>query len=225
MRSALSIIDIDHAIGIGEARTPVLAPISHNFSAGRFCCLSGPSGAGKTTLLSILAAAVRPDHGQLFHAGIELARADDRTRLDWRRSHLGLVFQTSRLIDVLTAAEHMALVAGLRRRPVEAAGMAWLDRLGLGHRLHSRPSALSGGEKQRVALAQALAPAPAILLADEPTAALDSANATHVAAVLADYATQTGAIVIAVSHDPLVFAAAHDRLDLARPNPVGDPAF
>lgn len=217
MTNNLTIRGISHWMGEGQARACVLAPIDHDFVAGRFCCISGPSGAGKTTLLSILAAVVRPVQGQLLHNDLDLTAADDRGRLAWRRGHLGLVFQTSRLIDLLTAAEHMALVARLRRTSVESAGLAWLNRLGLDHRLNSRPAALSGGEKQRVALAQALAPSPSVLLADEPTAALDGTNARLVARVLADYATQTGAVVIAVSHDPTLFDAAHDRLDLARP--------
>lgn len=220
MSGPLTISEVGHWMGSGEARSCVLAPISWQFDAGRFCCISGPSGAGKTTLLSILASAVRPTQGQVFHDDVDLAAADDRTRLAWRRRNLGLVFQTARLIDVLTAAEHMGLVARIRSRAVEAEGLNWLERLGLGHRLQSRPSALSGGEKQRVALAQALAHSPAVLLADEPTAALDSINAAHVAKVLADYATRTGAVVIAVSHDHLMFDAAHDRLDLQRANPI-----
>jgi putative ABC transport system ATP-binding protein len=217
VKDGLIIRNVSHWMGEGEAHACVLAPLDHDFRPGRLCCVSGPSGTGKTTLLSILAAVVRPTHGRVLHAGIDLARATDRARLDWRRRELGLVFQTSRLIDVLTTAEHMALVARLRRAAVETMGVAWLHKLGLGHRLNNRPSALSGGEKQRVALAQALAPGPTILLADEPTAALDSTNASLVARVLADYAAQTNAVVVAVSHDPILLDAADDRIDLCRP--------
>jgi putative ABC transport system ATP-binding protein len=127
------------------------------------------------------------------------------------------VFQTCRLIDVLDVAEHMALVARLRRQPAaQAAGIGLIDRLGLGDKLGHRPAQLSGGEKQRVALAQALAARPRILLADEPTAALDRANAEAVSACLRDYAETSGAVVIAVSHDAAMITAAHDEMRLSK---------
>ena len=120
--------------------------------------------------------------------------------------------------DVLTVAEHMALVGRLRGRPdATTSGLAWVEKLGLGHRLSQRPADLSGGEKQRVALAQALAAALSLLLADEPTAALDPVNARTVAEAIGAYARDTGAVVIAVSHDTMMFDAASDRLHLERP--------
>lgn len=218
MTAALRLIGVSHVAGTGAGRTPVLATLDIVFQPGRFACLTGPSGAGKTTALSIIAGVVTPSLGEVRHGDRAISRLPDLARREWRRCHVGLIFQTCRLFDILTAEEHMALVARVRGNPAAlASGRRWLQQLGLGDRLHHRPGLLSGGEKQRVALAQALAAAPSVLLADEPTAALDAPNAEVVAQTLADYAAETGAVVVAVSHDRLMFEAAHVRVELERP--------
>lgn len=218
MTDALVLDGVAHAAGDRAARQPVLARLDMTFPPGRFACLTGPSGAGKTTALSIMAGVVIPSHGAVWLGSRPISRLTDAERRAWRCRDVGLVFQTCRLIDVLTVEEHMMLVARLRGRP-EAwfAGCRWLERLGLNGRLAHRPGQLSGGEKQRVALAQALAAAPAVVLADEPTAALDADNAAIVAGTLAAYASERGAIVVAVSHDAVMHTAAHDCLALAKP--------
>jgi putative ABC transport system ATP-binding protein len=224
MTLPLVLENVSHVAGDGAARHAVLATIDTRFDAGSFACLTGPSGAGKTTAMSILAGVVLPSSGVVRHGGLSISDLPDTARRRWRRRHVGLVFQTCRLFDILTADEHMALVARLRGIPAARdAGRRWLQRLGLGDRLHHRPGQLSGGEKQRVALAQALAASPSILLADEPTAALDAANAEIVACTLARYAHEAGAIVIAVSHDSVMFDAADRRIELEKPPGQKDP--
>jgi putative ABC transport system ATP-binding protein len=218
MSAPLILNDVAHAIVEGAQRQPVLASLTRCFAPGTFTCVAGPSGAGKTTLLSIIAGVVAPTSGSVSHGATPVTSLSHRQRQQWRSKDVALVFQTCRLIDVLTVAEHMALVGRLRGRPAAtASGLAWVEKLGLGHRLSQRPADLSGGEKQRVALAQALAAAPSLLLADEPTAALDPVNARTVAEAIGHYARDTGAVVIAVSHDATMFDAASDRLQLERP--------
>lgn len=218
MSASLILTDVAHAIVEGAQRQPVLASLTWSFAPGTFTCVAGPSGAGKTTLLSIIAGVVTPTSGQVSHGTTPVTSLNHRQRQQWRTKEVALVFQTCRLIDVLTVAEHMVLVGRLRGRPdATASGLAWVEKLGLGHRLSQRPADLSGGEKQRVALAQALAAAPSLLLADEPTAALDPVNAQTVAEAIGRYARDSGAVVIAVSHDSTMFDAASDRLHLERP--------
>jgi putative ABC transport system ATP-binding protein len=218
MSAPLILTDVAHAIVEGAQRQPVLASLTRRFVPGTFTCVAGPSGAGKTTLLSIIAGVVTPSSGKVSHGATPVTSLSHRQRQQWRSKEVALVFQTCRLIDVLTVAEHMALVGRLRGRPdATTSGLAWVEKLGLGHRLSQRPADLSGGEKQRVALAQALAAAPRLLLADEPTAALDPVNARTVAEAIGHYARDFGAVVIAVSHDATMFDAATDRLHLERP--------
>jgi putative ABC transport system ATP-binding protein len=208
---------IDYALVEGGQRRALLSGLSQQFAPGRFACLTGPSGTGKTTILSLLAGVVRPDAGRVLDGETDIAALAPLQRAAWRRATVGLVFQTCRLIDVLSVAEHMALVARLRGRPdATAAGHRLLAQLGLAGKLGQRPGQLSGGEKQRVALAQALAARPRVVLADEPTAALDRDNAASVAAALRHYAETSGAVVVAVSHDQVMIDAAHDEVRLVK---------
>lgn len=210
----LALEAVDYRI---EATQPLIAGLSATFRAGRLACLTGPSGAGKTTILSLLGAIALPQSGRVTHRGIAVSEKSKAARRAWRTAHVGFVFQTCRLIDVLTVREHMALVARLRREPAaEAGGTALAIAFGLADKLDSRPGALSGGEKQRVALAQALAHRPAVVLADEPTAALDSHNAAAVAMALRDYARRENAIVVTVSHDAVLIDAADDVVHLEK---------
>lgn len=214
---ALVLDGIAHSmIEAGTARR-VLAPITRQFLPGQFHVIGGPSGAGKTTLLSILALSVRPTQGRLYWGDDDLTGLTSEQQTRWRRLYLGLIFQTSRLVSVMTVAEHIKLAAAIRHQPeAEPEGLALLAMLGLAERVGQLPSQLSGGEKQRLALAQALCARPAILLADEPTAALDRANAARVAGTLRDFARERGAIVICVSHDVVVMDAADELMILEK---------
>jgi putative ABC transport system ATP-binding protein len=163
----------------------------------------GPSGAGKSTLLNLLAGFDRPDTGQIIVAGRELAALRDPAR--FRREVVGFVFQLHHLVAGLTAEENVEipLIPSERRRPERLARVrAALVDVGLADRGTHRPAQLSGGERQRVALARALVGRPQLLLADEPTAALDSGAGEQVLAQLADLCRRDGTTVVLVSHDP-----------------------
>ena len=208
---------LDYCLPEAGQQRLLLSCLSLEFASGRFSCITGPSGTGKTTILALLAGVVTPAAGRVLDGETDIAALSPARRGAWRRASVGLVFQTCRLIDVLSVADHMKLVARLRGRPdAEAAGAGLLARLGLADKMGHRPSQLSGGEKQRVALAQALAAAPRIVLADEPTAALDSDNAGIVARSLRDYAERSGAVVVAVSHDAVMIETAHTELRLTK---------
>lgn len=216
MTAALALVGVDYALIDGGGSRALLNDCSLRFQPGRFACLTGPSGCGKTTILSLLAGVCLPDRGQVLDGDTDIAALPDPARRAWRANRIGLVFQTCRLIDVLTVAEHMMLVARLRSRPEAAEeGIRRARSLGLADRLHQWPAQLSGGEKQRVALAQALAHRPAIVLADEPTAALDRENAERVAVALKAYAREHDAVVVAVSHDRTMIDTADEVVTLA----------
>ncbi len=218
MNAALILDHVAHSVlEAGDAKA-TLAPLSRAFQPGRFCVIGGPSGAGKTTLLSILSLTVRASRGMIFWGDENLTALSPRAATEWRRQNLGMVFQTSRLVSVMTSAEHIKMAAAIRDKPAACAhGLSILEALGMADKLTKRPDQLSGGEKQRVALAQALCARPAILLADEPTAALDQTNAALVAHTLRTYARERGAVVVCVSHDRAVIDVADDILMLAKP--------
>lgn len=208
---------VAHMMVEGAREKPVLARLSRSFEAGAFHVVGGPSGAGKTTLLSILALAVRPTQGMVLWGDTNLTQLRPAAAAEWRRRELGLVFQTSRLVSVMSVREHIRLAAAIRGdREVETEGLRVLDALGMTPLLDQRPGALSGGEKQRVAIAQVLGARPSVLLADEPTAALDQANAALVAHTLRTFARERGAAVICVSHDRVVMDAADHLLMLEK---------
>ncbi len=216
--SALRLEGISHAMAEAGRMKPVLAALSHAFDAGSFHVVGGPSGAGKTTLLSILALTVRPTGGAVLWRGQDLSALKPAMQAEWRRSNLGMIFQTSRLVSVMNVAQHITLAAMIRRQGAAVArGEALLETLGMADKRQQFPAQLSGGEKQRVAIAQALASQPPVLLADEPTAALDGTNAALVAQTLRTYAREHGAVVICVSHDSTVIDAADHVLMLERP--------
>jgi putative ABC transport system ATP-binding protein len=213
----LTMADVSHSVTEGGTRKTVLAPISRSFATGRFHVVGGPSGSGKTTLLSVLSLTVRAIHGAILWGPQNMSALTPRAQACWRREHLGLIFQTGRLVSVMTAAEHVRLTAAIRNRPeAEREGLSALAALGMSDKLNHLPAQLSGGEKQRVAIAQALCARPSVLLADEPTAALDKANATIVADTLRSFARAHDAVVICVSHDRVVMDAADELLMLEK---------
>lgn len=202
---------------------PILAVdrIDAVFRAGTFTTILGRSGSGKSTLLHLCASLDRPTSGQVMLDGCDLATLDDDALARLRRTSIGLVFQFFNLMPQLSIEENALLPIVLERTPT-AADRARLDalieRLGLSQRRTHRPERLSGGERQRAAMARALMPSPRLLLADEPTGALDSTNATSIARWLRDLAHDDGVCVVAVTHDERVAALADTviRLDDGR---------
>jgi putative ABC transport system ATP-binding protein len=187
-----------------EVETHALADVHLEIRRGEFIAISGPSGCGKTTLLSILGLLERPTRGEYWLDGAQVATLDGNARSLVRNRQIGFIFQAFNLIGDLTVAENVALP--LTYRGMNAAERATrvktaLERVGMSHRTRHYPAQLSGGQQQRVAVARAVAGSPAILLADEPTGNLDSANGDSVMQLLRDL-NRDGATICMVTHDP-----------------------
>ncbi|MFV2177688.1 ABC transporter ATP-binding protein [Actinomadura sp. LOL_016] len=196
----------DH--GGGNARVRALDGVSMAFPTGSWTAVMGPSGSGKSTLLHCAAGLDRVDGGHVLLAGQDITWAPDHVLTGLRRSTMGFVFQSFNLIGSLTAEQNVTLPLKLAGRRVSRADVrAVLASVGLGDRLRHRPRELSGGQQQRVAIARAMVTRPAVLFADEPTGALDSASARTVLALLRRMVDQEGQTVAMVTHDPA--AAAH----------------
>ena len=171
-----------HAQGVAAVRG-----IDLNVAPGEFVAITGASGSGKSTLLHMLGGITRPSSGRVLLEGVDLAGLDDDALALVRRRRIGFVFQRYNLLPELSLAENVALplvLDGRSERACDAAARAALEAVGMGHRIGHRPDALSGGEQQRGAIARALVTEPAIVLADEPTGALDSANARMIIELL-----------------------------------------
>ncbi|WP_304452265.1 ABC transporter ATP-binding protein [Nocardiopsis sp. YSL2] len=190
--------------GSGATRVNAVDGVDLDIARGETLLIMGPSGSGKTTLLLMLGALLRPTGGAVVVDGVDLATAPARSLPGLRARRLGFVFQDFNLVPALTALENVALarnLAGVRGRAARERAEEALDQVGLGARLSFRPDELSGGEKQRVAVARALVNGPALLLADEPTANLDSGTGREVGRRIRDLAARDGRSVIMVSHD------------------------
>jgi putative ABC transport system ATP-binding protein len=196
--------DIVKVFGSGAYEVRPLKGIDLKLYSGELTLLMGPSGSGKTTLLSILGCILSPTEGQLDVAGNQTVGLDAEGLANVRRQHVGFVFQGYNLFPTMTATENVMLALDVRAKPVVDPPVHAFNALvavGLGHRAQTYPAKLSGGEKQRVALARALAGAPSLILADEPTAALDAENGRAVMALLAEVAKDPSRAVLAVTHD------------------------
>ena len=200
----------------GERAVPALAGVDATFAAGQVTAIVGPSGSGKSTLLRLLACLDKPDSGTIRVGGTEVTRVGARGRREVRRRLVGYVFQqpSHNLLDYLTAEEQVALSVRIRGATDRDAPARLLDLLGLGDRATHRPSQLSGGEQQRLALACAVAGGPALLVADEPTAQLDHDAGERVLGALLALRAEGTAIVVS-SHDPVVMDAADHVLRVA----------
>lgn len=183
----------------------VLRGVSIDFSPGEIMAIVGPSGAGKTTLLQIAGTLDRPDSGEVFFEGQNLLKLKDRKLSKFRNLKLGFIFQFHQLMPEFSALENVALpalIAGTKRKTAFQQAERWLTELGLAHRLHHKPAELSGGEKQRTAIARALINNPEIVLADEPTGSLDSKNRDEIKAIIADLRARYNQSFVIVTHDP-----------------------
>ncbi|MDE3191103.1 MAG: ATP-binding cassette domain-containing protein [Acidobacteriota bacterium] len=196
--------------GRGVRATRVFHDLSLSLAAGELSAITGPSGSGKSTLLHLIAGLDRPTAGDVTVLGTSLAGLDDTGLALMRRAHVGVVTQGTDLVPFLTARETIELALALRGMPVDGAAGA-LAAVGLAELAGQRVARLSTGERQRVAIARAVAARPALLLADEPTARLDEANARAVGALFAELARTTGAAIVCATHDPVLIE--HARVD------------
>lgn len=165
----------------------------------------GPSGAGKTTLLQIAGTLDRPDSGEVIFNGLDLLKLKDRRLSKFRNLNLGFIFQFHQLLPEFSSLENVALpamIAGKKRKEAFSEAERWLVELGLSHRLRHKPSQLSGGEKQRTAIARALINRPSIVLADEPTGSLDSKNRDEIKGIISGLREKYNQSFVIVTHDP-----------------------
>lgn len=202
---------------LGETRVRALRGIDITIGAGDFLAIQGPSGSGKTTLINLLGLLDLPDEGEILLDGRAVAGLDEDRLADLRRDRLGFVFQAFSLIPVLTAAENVAYpmtLKGMADAAVRSRTRDLLERVGLGARAGSRPDLLSGGERQRVAIARALANEPHIVLADEPTANLDSETASGILDLMRALNDEKRVAFVVATHDPRVVAASRRTVTL-----------
>lgn len=210
--TVLATKNVTVSYGANGTQVRALEDVTLSFATGTLTLIMGPSGSGKTTLLSLLGCLMRPDNGWVFVDGAEVTSLDERERAELRREQIGFIFQAFRLFHSLSAFENVMIaaeIAGARDSDSSDASRQLLENLGLGDKLHLKPKALSGGEKQRVAIARALLPNPKILLADEPTAALDAKAGRQIGEILRELAEQQKRTIVVVSHDHRWASFAH----------------
>jgi len=213
--------------GEGETAVTALDHVNMTVEAGEFVAVMGPSGCGKSTLLHLLGGLDRPTAGRVVLDGNDLAALSDDRLTVLRRRQIGFVFQFFNLIPILTAAENASLpllLDGTKAGEARAEAKKWLERLGLGDRLGSRPDQLSGGQQQRVAIARALVSEPALVLADEPTGNVDTRAGEEIAGLLRQAVTDWKQTVLMVTHDPRI-AAYSDRIVFLKDGRVVEQAL
>ena len=194
-----------------------LRDVSLEIAPHSFCAVTGPSGCGKSTLLNLLGGLDQPSSGQITVDGLPLHTADENALTAYRRERLGIIFQFFNLLPAMTAVENVELpllLRGDRAREARARAGAMLELVGLTPRADAFPHQMSGGEMQRAAVARALVHRPALLLADEPTGNLDSANAARVLELFQKIASQRLATLIMVTHSPEAAAAAERQIPM-----------
>jgi putative ABC transport system ATP-binding protein len=190
--------------GSPATRFQALNDVTLSFAPGTVTLINGPSGSGKTSLLSVLGALLRPDTGRVHLAGRDITELSEDERTNLRREHIGFIFQAFRLLHALSALENVLVandIRGRRQAQDRETAARLLAELGLGGKLNLKPNELSGGEQQRVAIARALAGNPQVVLADEPTASLDSHSGQQIFTLLRKYADERHYTTVVVSHD------------------------
>jgi putative ABC transport system ATP-binding protein len=208
--AALEARDVHKSLPLGRERIEILRGISLRIEHGEFVAIVGPSGSGKSTLLGIIAGLDSPTSGQVLVDGVDITKMSEARLASVRNSKIGMVFQAFNLIPTLTAQENVEVPLYVGRHPgsPSARSRELLTMVGLGHRLRNRPSQMSGGEQQRVAVARALATNPAIVIMDEPTGNLDKRNGDNVLQMIRELRQATGTTFVIATHDPNVAAAA-----------------
>lgn len=209
--NVVSVQDVSKIFGTGHTAVTAVDHVSLEVEGGDILLVMGPSGSGKTTLLSMIGTLMSPTTGRILISGQDISHLAPARLSGLRLREFGFVFQTFNLLSALTAEENVMLpllTAGMHRRQARAKARAALEQLQLGHRLGNLPRDLSGGEKQRVAIARSLANDPRLILADEPTANLDARTGQDVTLLLCETACRENRAVIIVSHDQRLRTAA-----------------
>jgi putative ABC transport system ATP-binding protein len=222
--STVELSGVSHAYG----RTQALRDVSLTVAPGEVVAVTGPSGCGKSTLLMLAAGVLRAQSGRVVLAGTDLADADEAARARIRRRSVGIVLQFGQLVPDLPVLDNVALpllLEGHPPREARAAAAGWLDRVGLDAPPTTLPSDLSGGQAQLAAAARALVAGPLLVLADEPTASLDTATGRQLLDLLVTTTTQAGGSVVLVSHDNAVAARADRELRLREGSVVHEVAL
>jgi putative ABC transport system ATP-binding protein len=220
----LSATNVEKTYRTGAVEVAALREINLDIPQGQFLAVMGPSGSGKTTLLNCLSGLDDIDGGSVMVDGDDLHRMDDADRTEHRARRMGFIFQSFNLIPVFTAVENVELpllLIGVKAAAARERAATMLERVGLGARLKHRPTELSGGEQQRVAVARALVAEPAIVWADEPTGNLDSEMAASVLGLINDVHA-SGQTVVVVTHDPEIGAQAQRLVRVADGRIVAD---
>jgi putative ABC transport system ATP-binding protein len=214
------IVEVENAVKtyqIGEMETRALGGVSLDIEEGEFAALVGPSGSGKTTLLQLMGCLDKPNSGAVRIKGRDVTRLNANQRADLRREQIGFIFQFFALVPVLSAYENVELpllLSGVSAKERRARVMQMLDAVGLADRAKHRPDQMSGGQQQRVAIARALATNPTLVLADEPTANLDTANGEQAMEIMQRLNQEMDTAFVFATHDPRVMAFARRIVEL-----------
>ena len=212
--TVLALRDVSKSYEVGDRAFAAVNRVSLDIAGGRLTALMGPSGSGKTTLLSIMGGILRPSEGTVAICGQDISRMDENERCAVRLAHVGFVFQSYNLFPTLTAQQNIEIVLDLKgvgRAERRAQALRLLEHMELADKAESYPADLSGGQKQRVAIARAIAGAPKLLLADEPTAALDPRHQLVVMELLRN-AARSGNAILAIMHDLTLAARYAERV-------------
>ena len=213
----VAVMDVSKTYRLGKLTVTALSGVSMTVAAGEFLAVAGPSGSGKTTLLNLIGCLDAPTSGEVEIDSQPLSRLRAGQRADLRASKLGFIFQTFNLIPVLTAYENVEYPLLLKRRRVDVATRvrAALEQVGLGDRARHRPLELSGGQQQRVAIARALVGDPVLVLADEPTANLDSRTGQDIIELMRRLNRERRTTFVFSTHDPRIMKAADRVLEIS----------
>jgi putative ABC transport system ATP-binding protein len=209
---------------MGEEDVHALDGVTFTIPRGDFCAIIGPSGSGKSTLMNIIGGLDRPTQGRIVIDGADVGALDDEALAEFRNRTVGFVFQSFNLLPRVSALENVELpmiYAGVEPRERRERAAELLNRLGLGARMHHKPTQLSGGQQQRVAIARALAGRPALLLADEPTGALDTNTSNEIMQLISDL-NKEGVTVVLVTHEPEIAAATKRTIEMRDGRIVND---